>query len=120
LVPLAAEQQGVRRLGENMKEDKLRQAVDALLALIEGHADSFESPPDQAPRQFAAAGLMRRCALLRGVCVLEDARLGPVPGILERQHWETWLVSIHVVLRGFEALYEVAGDDIFWKTPALR
>jgi hypothetical protein len=93
----------------------LREGVRDLLALIDGCVPSLESPPTQAPRQFAAAGLMRCCALLRGVCLLEDAGLGPVTGILERQHWETWLVSIHVILRGDEALHEVAGDDIFYK-----
>ncbi len=68
-----------------------------------------------AARQFAAAGLMRCCALLRGVLVLEDAKLPHLAGILARQHWETWLVSLHAVLRGDEALKEIAGDDIYWK-----
>ncbi len=58
---------------------------------------------------------MRCGALLRGICVLEDASLGALVGILERQLWETWLVSLHVLLRGDEALREVAGDDIFYK-----
>jgi hypothetical protein len=58
---------------------------------------------------------MRCCSLLRGICVLEDAGLAAVAAILERQHWETWLVSLYVILRGQEALGEVAGDDIFWK-----
>jgi hypothetical protein len=93
----------------------LRAAVDELLSILEALAPSLESKPDQVPRQFAAAGLMRCCALLRGICVLEDAGLGPVTGILERQHWETWLVSLHVLFRGDEALQEVGGDDIFWK-----
>lgn len=93
----------------------LREAVRELLELVDKQAPYLESQPNQAPRQFAAAGLMRCGALLRSVCVLEDAGLGPVTGILERQHWETWLVSLHVILRGDEALHEVAGDDIFWK-----
>lgn len=58
---------------------------------------------------------MRCCALLRGACVLDDAGLGALAGILERQHWETWLLSMHVVLRGDDALLEVAGDDIAYK-----
>lgn len=58
---------------------------------------------------------MRCCALLRGVCVLEDAGLGVLAGILERQHWETWLLSMHVVLRGDEAINEIAGDDLKYK-----
>jgi hypothetical protein len=52
---------------------------------------------------------------LRGVLALEDAGLASLAEILARQHWETWLVSLHVVLRGDEALQEVAGDDIYWK-----
>lgn len=92
-----------------------RQTVDQLLVLIKRYVCSLESRPHQAARQFAAAGLARCCALVKGICVLEDGGLGPLVGILERQHWETWLVSIHVVLRGEEALHEVAGDDIFWK-----
>jgi hypothetical protein len=93
----------------------LREGVRDLLALIDQHVASLESPPEQAPREFAAAGLMRCCSLLSGICVLEDAGLAAVEAILERQHWETWLVSLYVLLRGQEALGEVAGDDIFWK-----
>ena len=58
---------------------------------------------------------MRCCALLRGICVLEDAGLGILAGILGRQHWETWLLSLHVLLRRDEALQEVLGDDVFHK-----
>jgi len=47
--------------------------------------------------------------------VLEDAKLPHLAGILARQHWETWLVSLHAVLRGDAALNEIAGDDIYWK-----
>ena len=68
-------------------------------------------PPDPS-RQFAAAGLMHCCRLLRGICVLEDASLGALAGILERQHWETWLVSLNVLFRGDEALHEVGGDYV--------
>ncbi len=93
----------------------LRSHIRETLALVEARAPALTSSPPDAARQFAAAGLMRCCALLRGVCVLEDAALGAVAGILERQHWETWLVSLHVLLRGDDALHEVAGDDIFWK-----
>jgi hypothetical protein len=95
----------------------LRTSVERLLDVLRDLAPLLESPPhrDYLPRQFAAAGLMRCGALLRGICVLQDADLGPVTGILERQHWETCLVSLHVVLRGQEALKELAGDDIHYK-----
>ena len=36
-------------------------------------------------------------------------------GILARQHWETWCVSLYVLLAGDEGLRVVAGDDIYWK-----
>ena len=94
---------------------ELRSLIRETLELVEAQAPALTSSPPHAARQFAAAGLMRCCALLRGVCVLEDAGLGAVAGILVRQHWETWLVSLHVVLRGEEALHEVAGDDILYK-----
>ena len=96
-------------------EMKLRNHILETLRLVEAQAPALVSSPPDPARQFAAAGLMRCCALLRGVCLLEDGGLGAIAGILERQHWETWLVSLHVVLRGDEALHEVAGDDIFWK-----
>ena len=93
----------------------IREAVYRLLDLLDAHIPSFRSAPEMAPRQFAAAGLMRSCALLKGVLVLEDANLPHLAGILARQHWETWLISLHVILRGDEALQEIAGDDIYWK-----
>ena len=36
-------------------------------------------------------------------------------GILARQHWETWSVSLYVLLARDEALQVIAGDDIYWK-----
>ncbi len=94
--------------------------VTELLSLIYSFEESFRSVPDQASRQLAAAGLMRCCALLKGVHTLEDNKLGVISGILERAHWETWLVSIHVLFRGEEALLEIAGDDIHWKRTLSR
>lgn len=55
---------------------------------------------------------MRCCALLRGICALEDASLGALAGVLHRQHWETWLLSLHLVLRGEEALSEICDDYV--------
>jgi hypothetical protein len=94
---------------------ELRDYIRETLIQVEAEAPKFTTSPPDPPRQFAAAGLMRCCALLRGVCVLEDGGLGALAGILERQHWETWLLSMHVVLRGDEALLEIAGDDISYK-----
>lgn len=94
--------------------------VNKLLALVYQAAPSFEVEPEEAARLFAAAGLMRCCALLRGIRLLEKAELGPVPGILERQHWETWLLSLHLLFRGEGALLELGADDIYWKRPLLK
>ena len=53
---------------------------------------------------------MRCCSLLRGMCVLEDACLGILTGTLERQLWETWLVSRDILLRGEKAVSELEED----------
>ena len=47
---------------------------------------------------------MRCCALLKGILVLDEARMPALAGILARQHWEAWLVSLYVLLAGGEAL----------------
>lgn len=57
---------------------------------------------------------MRCCALLRGMSLLEDASLDVPAGILYRQHWETWLVSLYVLLRGKEALPEIEADHVMY------
>jgi hypothetical protein len=94
---------------------ELRDYIRETLRQVEVQVPRLTTTPPDPPRQFSAAGLMRCCALLRGVCALEDAGLGVLAGILERQHWETWLLSMHVVLRGDEALLDIAGDDISYK-----
>ena len=43
----------------------------------------------------------------------------PIPdrllaGILVRQHWETWLVSLYVLLGGDKALEDIVDDHIQW------
>ena len=43
---------------------------------------------------------MRCCALLKGILVLDEARMPALAGILARQHWEAWLVSLYVLLAG--------------------
>ena len=53
---------------------------------------------------------MRCCELLHGMCVLEDASLDVAAGILHRQLWETWVVSLYVLFRCRETLSEIADD----------
>ena len=55
---------------------------------------------------------MRCCQLLRGMRLLEDASLAVPAGILYRQLWETWLVSLYVLLEGEEALHEIGCDYV--------
>ena len=94
------------------KERHTRDQIREVLRLVERQADSLKTTPPDPCRQFAAAGLMHCCGLLRGICVLDDANLGALAGILERQHWETWLVSLHILLRGDDALHEIVGDYV--------
>lgn len=98
-----------------MDKDNLqvRHHIRKVLRLIEEHTDRLESDQDDdRSRQLAAAGLMRCCALVRGICVLEDACLKALTGILERQNWEMWLVSRYILLRGDEAIAEIQGDYV--------
>jgi hypothetical protein len=89
--------------------------INELLSVIYANERNFKSPPQDASRQLAAAGLMRCCALVRGVRLLEDSELGVTAGVLERAHWETWLVSLHALFGGEDALQKIAWDDIHWK-----
>ena len=98
-----------------MKDTKTKEAADRILAHVYGHVDAFRSRPPRKVEQFAAAGLMRCCALLKGILVLDEARMPALAGILTRLHWETWVVSLYVLLDGDKALQVIAGDDIHWK-----
>jgi hypothetical protein len=51
---------------------------------------------------------------------LERAGLAVLATELARQHWETWLVSLYVLLGGDAALEEMAGDDIRCKRKLAR
>ena len=102
---------------QHKKAKKAKEAADRILAHVYEHVDAFSvRPPGPAPaKQFAAAGLMRCCALLKGILVLDGARTPELAGILARQHLEVWIVSLYVLFDGDEALQVIAGDDIFWK-----
>ena len=101
---------------------KAKEAADRIVAHVYGHVDAFSArPPGPAPaKQFAAAGLMRCCALLKGILVLDEARMPGLAGILARQHLETWIVSLYVLFDGYEALQVVASDDIFWRSRLFK
>ena len=92
-----------------------QEVADRILAHVYEHVDAFRAQPPRPAEQFAAAGLMRCCALLKGILVLDEARMPALAGNLARQHWETWCVSLYVLLGGDEALQVIAGDDIYWK-----
>ena len=95
-----------------MQDTKAKEAADRILAHVYGHVDAFRARPPRKAEQFAAAGLMRCCALLKGILVLDEARMPALAGILVRQHWETWLVSLYVLLGGDKALEEIRDDHI--------
>ena len=89
-----------------------KEAAASILAHIYGHVDAFRASPPREAEQYAAAGLMRCCAFLQGILVL-DERMPVLAGILVRQHWETWLVSLYLLLDGDEALEVLVADDIY-------
>ncbi len=93
----------------------LRDHAEKIASAIESRAPHLTSTPEQMSRHVAAAGLLRCCVLLRGILALDDADLSILGHILARQHWETWLVTFHVLVRGDDALQDIAGDDIHWK-----
>lgn len=88
--------------------------VASLADLIRSKAPLLRSRPDLRPRQLAAAGLMRSVALLVGIGVLRRAGRTDVTGILARQHFETFLVSLYLLFKGEPALEELRADDVYW------
>ena len=94
-----------------MQDAKAKEAADRILAHVYEHVDAFRARPPRKAEQFAAAGLMRCCALLKGVLVLDEASLPVMASILARQHWETWVVSLYVLLAGEEALQVIVDND---------
>ena len=96
------------RGGQNKVE--LRDHIRETLRLVEEQTGLLETtPPADRSGLYAAAGLMHCCTLLRGMRTLEDASLGTVVGILERQHCEVWLRCLYTLLGGDEALSEFEG-----------
>ena len=93
---------------------KAKEAADQILAHVYRHVDAFRARPARKAKQFAAAGLMRCCALLKGILVLDEARMPALAGILVRQHWETWGVSLYVLLGGDKALEVIVDDHTQW------
>ena len=97
-----------------MKNTKAKEAADRTLAHVYGHVDAFRARPPRKAEQFAAAGLMRCCALLKGILVLDEARMSALAGILVRLHWETWIVSLYALLDGDKALKVINDDCNYW------
>ena len=93
-----------------------KEVATQVLAHIYGNVDAFRARPPRKAEQFAAAGLMRCCALLKGILVLDEAKMSELAGILVRLHWETWLVSLYVLLVGDKALKALDDDVKYWKS----
>ena len=98
-----------------MQPMKAKEDAGRILTSVYGHVDAFRARPPRPTEQFAAAGLMRCCALLKGILVLDEASLPVVASILARQHWETWVVSLYVLLGGEEALQVIVDNDTYSK-----
>jgi hypothetical protein len=97
-------------------QDAVRPEVSAVVHAILDHlkdkAEYMTSAhdPDLTPRQLAAAALMRLRALLEALlmlCISGHARTG---GMLSRAVWETWLVGTFLLVRGPDAVRDLAFD----------
>ena len=97
---------------------KEKEAADRIIAHVYEHVGEFSARliAPVSPKQFAAAGLMRCCRLLNGIFVLYGARMPELAGILARQLWEAWVVSLYVLLDKDEAMKVIDGDDFYWKS----
>ena len=97
---------------------KEKEAADRIIAPVYEHVGEFSARliAPVSPKQFAAAGLMRCCRLLNGIFVLYEARMPELAGILARQLWEAWVVSLYVLLAKDEAMKVIDGDDFYRKS----
>ncbi len=105
---MAARSNGPRE-GVVRESTQPEQAVDELLGAIEKHLPRLTSRPGLYDRQIAAAGLARCCALSDGIRVLCRCGRCDVAGVLTRTLYETFIVSLYVLLKGHEAFLHVAG-----------
>ncbi|HEV7500214.1 MAG TPA: hypothetical protein VGQ33_09435, partial [Vicinamibacteria bacterium] len=86
-----------------MEEPRAREAVKALLDLVNARMVDLTSPwrREHAPRQMAAGGLARCVMLLEGMHALTAPDARPeVIGVLMRSFAEAWLVTNYVLLGG--------------------
>jgi len=104
-----------------MDKDKkaFRKRTNDLLEVVRQSSGSFVSR-ETDHRLFAAAGLMRCCAMIRGIRALAAKDLGPLTVVIGRSLWETWLMCLYVLLAGKPAMEEIIGDDVFWKRRFLE
>jgi hypothetical protein len=82
--------------------------IDASRELLTSKADSTKL----IGRQLAAGGLARCRALVEGIVLLVDGERDDVVGVLLRTLYETHIVSLHVLLGGPRAVFEVTGDYV--------
>ena len=101
-----------------MQPMKEKEAADRIIAHVYEHVGEFSARliAPVSPKQFAAAALMRCCRLLNGIFVLYEARMPELAGILARQLWEAWVVSLYVLLAKDEAMKVIDGDDFYRKS----
>ena len=63
-----------------MQPMKAQKAADRIVAHVYEHVDAFRAKPSRPAEQFAAAGLMRCYELLKGILVLDEARMPALIG----------------------------------------
>lgn len=97
--------------GGRLSADLQRSTID-LCDLIDEHCPSLTSlpRPDLMGRQLSAGGLARCRMLLEGIVVLIVGGRPDVKGVLLRPLFETWMVSLYLLLGGSEAVTHVIGD----------
>lgn len=83
-----------------------------VIAVVDRHAAGLTSRarPDLVGRQLAAGGLVRTRALLEGILLTIGGGRSDVAGVLLRTLYETYIVSLYVLLGGPEAVVQVGGE----------
>ena len=90
----------------------LRALANELIGVIDERLGLLTSgvQPDLVGRQCAAGGLARARALLEGIILVGDGNRPDVVGVLLRTLYETYIVSLYLLLGGADAVVEVMGD----------
>jgi hypothetical protein len=94
-------------------------AVEGLLVLIDERRPQLTDPVG-SPRQFAAGGLARGAALVRGAILVVDDGHEDLVGVFVRAVWECWCVGLWTLKRGAEGVALLEEKDRQWMARYLR